>query len=842
MERSPYPPEEVPPTFASPLPPSVSGVRTSAMELPGAGTRAVEEAAGDWDWDSLLGFTIEDDDPFIMSWEQEERPLPAPPPSADPIPQPPLREPSPGSSIQASTTTTASRPAGGAPSRVRKRDPRLTCENFLAGRVPCSCPEEDEKDEDEEEAVGPVSGGGRKKVRAGGVVTIARCQVPGCGADIRELKGYHRRHRVCLRCANASSVFLDGESKRYCQQCGKFHILSDFDEGKRSCRRKLERHNKRRRRRLVDHNEKEPLGNLLADAAYEEEPSKANVELSNEITCGVDGLFVGNGAIDAETSLEPDDGQGETQMAERNDNIQSTISSSFCENKNAYSSMCPTGRVSFKLYDWNPADFPRRLRHQIFQWLASMPVELEGYIRPGCTILTLFIAMPQFMWDKLSNESAVSVNSLVKAPQSLFLGKGEILIYLNNKIFQLMKDGTLLANIKMEVQVPRLHYVHPNCFEAGKPMEFLACGSNLVHHKFRFLVSFAGRYLDNEFCGVVSHGTIKSFNEIGDDFQSSEHQILMIRILNTEPGIFGPAFVEVENECGISNFIPILFGDQNVCTETKRLRRSINDAPCSDIVSQTADAGAIPHLCKHLVSSQTSISDLFLDIAWLLKEPKLNKNEMFSNSFHIQRLNCLLKHLLQNESFSILEKILHYLDVLMEGRDLREFTSIICDTQVRLFLNDVSNARKFLHQKGQANGKPELDSENSNDKGSSGEDSDLKAHALRFIDSVYQNHEAKMIDRQAVTNHVSKDCEEEVAFLNKDAVHRTDCYPHLSSKWQNKSWFHIFSRRITSTRLAVLIMFSVVVCCGICVALLHPHEAGDFVVTVRRCLFGGRQT
>jgi len=35
---------------------------------------------------------------------------------------------------------------------------------------------------------------------------------------------------------------------------------------------------------------------------------------------------------------------------------------------------------------------------QIFQWLASMPVELEGYIRPGCTILTSFIAMPDIMW------------------------------------------------------------------------------------------------------------------------------------------------------------------------------------------------------------------------------------------------------------------------------------------------------------------------------------------------------------------------------------------------------------------------------------------------------------
>jgi hypothetical protein len=29
----------------------------------------------------------------------------------------------------------------------------------------------------------------------------------------------------------------------------RFHVLLDFDEDKRSCRRKLERHNKRRRRK-----------------------------------------------------------------------------------------------------------------------------------------------------------------------------------------------------------------------------------------------------------------------------------------------------------------------------------------------------------------------------------------------------------------------------------------------------------------------------------------------------------------------------------------------------------------------------------------------------------------
>jgi hypothetical protein len=35
---------------------------------------------------------------------------------------------------------------------------------------------------------------------------------------------------------------------------------------------------------------------------------------------------------------------------------------------------------------------------QIFQWLANMPGELEGCIRPVCPVLTIFIAVPNIMW------------------------------------------------------------------------------------------------------------------------------------------------------------------------------------------------------------------------------------------------------------------------------------------------------------------------------------------------------------------------------------------------------------------------------------------------------------
>ncbi|KAL5658651.1 hypothetical protein ACJX0J_031814, partial [Zea mays] len=39
---------------------------------------------------------------------------------------------------------------------------------------------------------------------------------------------------------------------RFCQQCSRFHLLAEFDEAKRSCRKRLDGHNRRRRKPQPD--------------------------------------------------------------------------------------------------------------------------------------------------------------------------------------------------------------------------------------------------------------------------------------------------------------------------------------------------------------------------------------------------------------------------------------------------------------------------------------------------------------------------------------------------------------------------------------------------------------
>ncbi|KAF8379216.1 hypothetical protein HHK36_028646 [Tetracentron sinense] len=110
-----------------------------------------------------------------------------------------------------------------------------------------------------------------------------RCQAEGCNADLTHSKHYHRRHKVCEFHSKASTVLAGGLTQRFCQQCSRFecpkypclllifphsalklmiggsvhgeiprafvfHPLSEFDHGKRSCRKRLADHNRRRRK------------------------------------------------------------------------------------------------------------------------------------------------------------------------------------------------------------------------------------------------------------------------------------------------------------------------------------------------------------------------------------------------------------------------------------------------------------------------------------------------------------------------------------------------------------------------------------------------------------------
>lgn len=79
-----------------------------------------------------------------------------------------------------------------------------------------------------------------------------RCQVEGCNLVLAIAKEYHKRHKVCEMHSKAPKVIVLGIEQRFCQQCSRFHAISEFDDAKRSCRRRLAGHNERRRKNSLD--------------------------------------------------------------------------------------------------------------------------------------------------------------------------------------------------------------------------------------------------------------------------------------------------------------------------------------------------------------------------------------------------------------------------------------------------------------------------------------------------------------------------------------------------------------------------------------------------------------
>ncbi|PUZ71445.1 hypothetical protein GQ55_2G313900 [Panicum hallii var. hallii] len=78
------------------------------------------------------------------------------------------------------------------------------------------------------------------------------CAVDGCKADLSKCRDYHRRHKVCEAHSKTPVVVVAGREMRFCQQCSRFHLLAEFDDAKRSCRKRLDGHNRRRRKPQPD--------------------------------------------------------------------------------------------------------------------------------------------------------------------------------------------------------------------------------------------------------------------------------------------------------------------------------------------------------------------------------------------------------------------------------------------------------------------------------------------------------------------------------------------------------------------------------------------------------------
>ncbi|GMP56253.1 hypothetical protein CsSME_00020805 [Camellia sinensis var. sinensis] len=78
------------------------------------------------------------------------------------------------------------------------------------------------------------------------------CQVHGRSKDLSSSKSYHKRHKVCDVHSKTARVIVNSIEQKFCQQYSRFHLLAKFDDGKRSCQKRVAGHNEHQRKPQLD--------------------------------------------------------------------------------------------------------------------------------------------------------------------------------------------------------------------------------------------------------------------------------------------------------------------------------------------------------------------------------------------------------------------------------------------------------------------------------------------------------------------------------------------------------------------------------------------------------------
>ncbi|CAA7013530.1 unnamed protein product [Microthlaspi erraticum] len=624
-----------------------------------------------------------------------------------------------------------------------------------------------------------------KRVRSGspGGGNYPKCQVDNCKEDLSIGKDYHRRHKVCEVHSKATKALVGKQMQRFCQQCSRFHLLSEFDEGKRSCRRRLAGHNRRRRKTQpeeiiappgnCDNNTSSNNANMdimalltaLACAQGRNDAATPNVspavpqreqllQILNKINAlplpddlvsklnniGIlarnqpsamnaqndvngssssspstmdllavlsttlgssapeaiaflsQGEFGGNkdsndkaklttsapevnaanlekrtlefpsfggGERSGSSNLSPSqDSDSRAQETRSSLSLQlftsspedeshhptvassrkyyssassnpvedrspssspvmqelfplqtspETMRSNNCKNASSPShrtSCLPlelfgaasnrgaaanpsfkasrhhqsgyassgsdysppslnsdtqdrTGKIVFKLLGKDPSQLPGTLRTEIYSWLSSIPSEMESYIRPGCVILSVYVAMSASAWEQLEENLVPRIRSLVQ--ESKFWSNTRFLVSTGRQLVSYKHGRTHLSKSWRTLNSPELITVSPLAVVAGEETTLIVRGRSLTNDGISFRCAHMGNYTSMEVTRREHRRT--RFEELN---------VNNFKVQCARPGSLGRCFVEVENGFRSDSF-PLIIANATICRELNSL-------------------------------------------------------------------------------------------------------------------------------------------------------------------------------------------------------------------------------------------------------------------------------
>lgn len=657
-----------------------------------------------------------------------------------------------------------------------------------------------------------------------------RCQVDNCTEDLQTAKDYHRRHKVCEVHAKAPKALVGTLMQRFCQQCSRFHLLKEFDDDRRSCRKRLAGHNRRRRKTqpdaatalaclLADQSllsriisatgqqqgkdelekllqeqtlvqtllnaraavgnaenkrlESAPQNNLLnalsksqllsnlllsnstlgcnlavtpapADAlisalstalfsslpqsqkvnadvghsgsipvqeavqsqepytnsqtatkqdgysrfsteeqpgplafpsaierppllpntppVYSDKPNSSNGDSLDErlhldayqkgaregftqqdrrrwITRNSEGAFVHSGG--ARPSREARCFPPDAHTSPQGDQFETTGGLSDRSSDTGLDKQDQTGSLWFKIFDKNPADIPSSMRSKILKWLEHRPSDVEGHIKPGCIILTIYVCMPVYAWEKLCRNIEKSLQKLISISDDDFWHTGRVLAHFG-EASAFIVDGKVCPNKNHRpLQVPSLVLVQPFAAVVGERVDLTVRGQNLKAPGTKVVCAFQGKckFKEVDLPSNVREKKRDREETIGapvavDDATQEEEVVFTVGPFNS----IGRGFVEVEGQIWKGPAFPIIIAEKPICEDICSLEKKYIES--SDGHSARASTTML----------EADITHFLHELGWLFQRVQRKDDYLklkmpeFSNTRYMWLLQFAVEH------------------------------------------------------------------------------------------------------------------------------------------------------------------------------------------------------
>uniref|UniRef100_A0A804MTE4 BZIP domain-containing protein n=1 Tax=Zea mays TaxID=4577 RepID=A0A804MTE4_MAIZE len=212
-----------------------------------------------------------------------------------------------------------------------------------------------------------------------------------------------------------------------------------------------------------------------------------------------------------------------------------------------------TGRIIVQLFGKEPSTIPRNLRDDIVNWLKHSPTKMEGYICPGCLVLSMYLLMPGIAWDELEENLLQRVNSLVQSSDLDFWRKGRFLVRTNSELVSYKAGMTRLPKSWRTWNTPELTLVSPIAVVGGQKTSLILKGHNLSIPGTQIHCTSIGKYISKEVLCSAYPGTI--YDDSGVETFDLPGKLDLI---------IGRCFVEVENRFRGNRF-PVIGGLCTLC-------------------------------------------------------------------------------------------------------------------------------------------------------------------------------------------------------------------------------------------------------------------------------------